>query len=391
VVTLTPLSEALWLSMVMSAAAGFLAVNVVLGALWVIRRQHGGATLAGVGAGASSRLAPPAGLTAAQIRALPIVVYGEGVAEAAKLDGSGSQAGGGASVWDRRGGGSASASTPAGLEEGGEEDGEAQQLRGEAQRRYCKKLFRASLPACHMAGCARPPAPLPALPPAAAPALAPPAFLLPAPAGGSDSGSDAGARGGGTRRVCAICLEGYAGGDKLRVLPCQHRYHSGCIDQWLSGRRPLCPVCKADAHPPPAAVHSEDEEEEEEGEGEGPPSHAAADLESGRAAAAAAAQARRRRRRRRGAAARLLGQLGGGWAALRRTLLGPPPAADAGVAVVDGGSEAAEQRQQLLARSRNSSPLPAGSPAAVAAAAASQQPESAATLTNFPAFFPTSM
>jgi len=37
---LTPYGEQLWLSMLMSACAGFLAVNVVLGALWMIRRQR---------------------------------------------------------------------------------------------------------------------------------------------------------------------------------------------------------------------------------------------------------------------------------------------------------------------------------------------------------------
>lgn len=46
-------------------------------------------------------------------------------------------------------------------------------------------------------------------------------------------------------------------GDKQRVLPCKHRFHMECIDQWLSARKPLCPICKWDAlqpFPPPGAA-----------------------------------------------------------------------------------------------------------------------------------------
>ena len=39
-------------------------------------------------------------------------------------------------------------------------------------------------------------------------------------------------------------------GEKLRVLPCKHRFHLECIDQWLSSRKPLCPICKWDALQP---------------------------------------------------------------------------------------------------------------------------------------------
>ncbi|XP_030528558.1 receptor homology region, transmembrane domain- and RING domain-containing protein 2-like [Rhodamnia argentea] len=50
-----------------------------------------------------------------------------------------------------------------------------------------------------------------------------------------------------TSRTCAICLEDYNVGEKLRILPCRHKFHALCVDSWLTSWRTFCPVCKRDA------------------------------------------------------------------------------------------------------------------------------------------------
>jgi hypothetical protein len=55
---------------------------------------------------------------------------------------------------------------------------------------------------------------------------------------------------------CSICLSALVAGDKVKALPpCGHRFHPGCVDDWLRSH-PSCPLCRTTLLP--AAVAKPD-------------------------------------------------------------------------------------------------------------------------------------
>ena len=43
---------------------------------------------------------------------------------------------------------------------------------------------------------------------------------------------------------CAICLDDFEDKEKVRLLPCGHRFHESCLTPWLTERHSSCPLCK---------------------------------------------------------------------------------------------------------------------------------------------------
>ncbi|BFY98253.1 hypothetical protein BsWGS_01293 [Bradybaena similaris] len=41
---------------------------------------------------------------------------------------------------------------------------------------------------------------------------------------------------------CRVCLRGFTVGQFVRKLPCKHKFHKDCIDNWLLHSHPICPI-----------------------------------------------------------------------------------------------------------------------------------------------------
>ncbi|KXZ55788.1 hypothetical protein GPECTOR_2g1338 [Gonium pectorale] len=260
-VRITPLSSVAWLSMLMSAFLGVLALGVVLATFYVMRswsmwitgmhgRSVGGAAptgAQGAGAGQPGQARPGGqgpgqghgdlGLPADALRSLPVLVFepakartsrqGSAAASVSSLPGSQSRAAGlpgtaGATVWAQEAVDAEEMRALLGSETG---EADVEEGCGGYTADGDEEVASRSSSDSGSAG------PL---------ATAAAGVRLPRPPG---------AHAGETKRTCAICLENYEEGEKIRVLPCAHRFHMSCIDQWLGGRR-FCPLCKHDAAQP---------------------------------------------------------------------------------------------------------------------------------------------
>ena len=45
--------------------------------------------------------------------------------------------------------------------------------------------------------------------------------------------------------ACVICMSHFKNSQQIRVLPCQHEYHSKCIARWFT-MNSSCPICRRD-------------------------------------------------------------------------------------------------------------------------------------------------
>ncbi|KAF8472057.1 hypothetical protein BDZ91DRAFT_791071 [Kalaharituber pfeilii] len=49
---------------------------------------------------------------------------------------------------------------------------------------------------------------------------------------------------------CPVCMDDFEEGQEIRILPCNHSFHTDCIDPWLLNVTGSCPLCRIDLRPP---------------------------------------------------------------------------------------------------------------------------------------------
>lgn len=77
----------------------------------------------------------------------------------------------------------------------------------------------------------------------------------------------AGAAGFCAGGVCVVCMEAFAPGETVRVLPCRHFFHKKCIYSWLTSASTTCPIDGIEVLVgPPREGEAEAREEEDAGE-----------------------------------------------------------------------------------------------------------------------------
>ncbi|CAI9777386.1 unnamed protein product [Fraxinus pennsylvanica] len=67
---------------------------------------------------------------------------------------------------------------------------------------------------------------------------------------------------------CPICLTEFELNGEVKEMPCQHKFHSGCIDKWLRVNG-SCPVCRYNMPEEEKKETGSEEEERERREGAG--------------------------------------------------------------------------------------------------------------------------
>ncbi|XP_042017726.1 RING-H2 finger protein ATL56-like [Salvia splendens] len=64
---------------------------------------------------------------------------------------------------------------------------------------------------------------------------------------------------------CSICLVGFAeGGECCELDACGHSFHRRCVETWLRGSIPTCPLCRAAVFPEAEVEEAELEKEEKD-------------------------------------------------------------------------------------------------------------------------------